>query len=375
MAEPRAIATDQGPFALPAGSRAVAAQRLRPLPAAAAPLLGVALIEGQAVPVLGLGAGPQGDSMGAWALLPSGLVVAGSALLDDVPEGAPALPALHPAAQPLPPSRPAAGEGGWVVPARRAAGAGGILACRLGPQVEVRLPFALVRRVLPLPSLVPVPGRPAAMAGLALVEGLAVLVVDPVALGGDPADPAPLLVVVELDGRRIGLPCQSVAPAAPGQRADTSALAALLEGVAAPEATPAPPTPPAPSRSLLLVLAGGQRFALAAEEVAAVLAPTLTLPAPGGRQRIVGHRGEVLPVADAGLALGGVPALRPDMPGPLLRLALAAPVALAVQEVIGLRRVPLAAITLVGPGLLAAVAGLPDGPLPVCRAAALAGGR
>jgi chemotaxis signal transduction protein len=372
MAEPRAIATGQGAFLLPAGSRAVAAQRLRPLPAAAPPLLGVALIEGQAVPVLGLGDGAEAKLIGAWALLPSGLVVAGSALLDAAPEGAAPLPALQPAAQPLPPARPAAGEGGWVVAARRAEAAMGILACRLGPQVEIGLPFALVRRVLPLPPLVPVPGRPAGMAGLAVVERLAVLVVDPAALGGDPA---PLLVVLELAGRRIGLPCQSVVPAAHGQPADTGALAALLEGVAAPEATPAPPTPPAPGRSLLLVQAGGQRFALAAEEVAAVLAPTLTLPAPGGRLRIVGHRGEVLPVADAGLALGGTAALRPDMPGPLLRLALPAPVALAVQEVIGLRRVPLAAITLVGPGLLAAVAGLPDGPLPVCRAAALAGGR
>jgi hypothetical protein len=81
----------------------------------------------------------------------------------------------------------------------------------------------------------------------------------------------------------------------------------------------------------------------------------------------------VLPVLDAGVALGLPPVLGGGaQEAPLLRLALPRPVALAVAGVAGLRRVPERLVAEVGgEGPVAAVATLGDAPLPICRAAVL----
>jgi chemotaxis signal transduction protein len=74
--------------------------------------------------------------------------------------------------------------------------------------------------------------------------------------------------------------------------------------------------------------------------VEAVLPPILPVPGPD-HAHIVAHRGQVLPVFDAGLALGGPAVLGQDAV-PMLRLG---GVAVAVAMVEGLRRVPLSAIS------------------------------
>ena len=100
-----------------------------------------------------------------------------------------------------------------------------------------------------------------------------------------------------------------------------------------------------PSLPLLFCTAGGTRFALPALEVEAVLPPMLPVPGPD-QVHIVAHRGQVLPVFDAGLVLGG-PAVLGGGAVPMLRLA---GVAVAVAAVEGLRRVPLSTISATNAG-------------------------
>lgn len=206
------------------------------------------------------------------------------------------------------------------------------------------VPRPWLERLVPWPGLQALPFAPASVQGLALAGG-AVLV-----LAG-PADP-PLLAVLRLRDCLIGLGCAEARPdPSPGDGDwlppdDALALAPL----APPEAARVEQ----PSIALLFCQAGGLRFALPALEVDAVLPPTLPAPAPAGSGAIhgvVAHRGQVLPVLDAGLALGGTAALA-GHEVPMLRLhgGLPGPVAVAVAVVEGLRRVALAALSTAAPG-------------------------
>jgi chemotaxis signal transduction protein len=191
-------------------------------------------------------------------------------------------------------------------------------------------------------------------------------------------------VLLHHAGRRLALPCERVALVnEPGEcftafLGTTAARAALA--LAPLVAIPAPP-PAQPQRGLLLCHAGGLDFALAVEEVVAVIPPLPPTPvgAAGTALRgVCAHRGDILPVVDAGERLGGPPALGAG-PVPLLRLAGARPVALAVAAVAGLRQVPEADLALVraglpglAPGLVLALARFAGSLLPVLCAAALA---
>jgi chemotaxis signal transduction protein len=103
----------------------------------------------------------------------------------------------------------------------------------------------------------------------------------------------------------------------------------------------------------------------------------LPSPLPGGAgphapDGVVAHRGDVLPVADAGRALGGLPLLAPGLAVPLLRLSGPAPVALAVSAVLGLRALPLAGLVELGAeGIVAGLLPFQGLPLPLCRGAEL----
>nr|WP_245214629.1 chemotaxis protein CheW [Pararoseomonas indoligenes] len=188
-------------------------------------------------------------------------------------------------------------------------------------------------------------------------------------LAGEEGEPLLALLVVE--GRRLGLPCRGAAPLA---QAPALPLALLHPGLlaAAPLALPPAAVAPLPTRLLLLARAGETGFALPLEEVAAVLPPQVPRNAGSGALAgIAAHRGDVLPVLDAGTRLGG----RPVLTGgalPMLRLQGAQPAALAVSAVLGLRAVPETDLAPVpGQGLVAAMARLDGAVLPVCRARAL----
>jgi chemotaxis signal transduction protein len=131
-----------------------------------------------------------------------------------------------------------------------------------------------------------------------------------------------------------------------------------------------------PTRALLLAQAAGARFALRLEEVAAVLPPQAPRNHGNGQAALAGiaaHRGDVLPVLDAGLRLGRTAVLAGSGPVPMLRLQGARPVALAVTSVLGLRAGPEADLAPVaGGGLVAAILRLDGAALPVCRADVLA---
>lgn len=261
----------------------------------------------------------------------------GDALLVEPPEGEVcALPT-----RPAPPSLPS------LPMPRRAAAAPLPPGMRLGTLV---VPRAALWRLVSMPEVTPLPFAPPGVAGLAVAEGIAALV-----LGG-PAD-APLLALLSVQGRMLGLPCQDARPdPAPGSVEMVSAAAlALAPPLPEPRAAPAIVETP-----LLLADAGGITFALPVLAIDAVLPPLLPAPPPaeaGGRIRgVVSHRGQVLPVVDAGQALGGPPALGFEAV-PLLRLG---GVALAVVQVRGLRRVPEAALTARGAGPVIATA-WPDG--------------
>jgi chemotaxis signal transduction protein len=376
MAE-RALLAGGRAFALPVLAEAVAPVPVTPLPLAAPGLLGLALIGGEAVPVLAPVAGLAGGP--AWMRLPAGgVILAGDALLDPAPPGAEALNLPRIAPRVAPPARPAAGEG-WAVPARTARGLTRSLAVETGCGRLV-LPFAALEHLLPVPPLRPAPGMEGVALGYAIAEGAPVLVLDPAALagGGRKVGEATLLVLFRHGGRRLGVPALRVAPAAPGEATVVARLDALLPRLGgAPLGSMAAPPVPEPARTILLCSAGGQAFALPVEDVAAVIPPLAPTPAPPGLdprfRGVAAHRGDVLPVLDAGVSLGLPPVLAGSgQEAPLLRLALPRPVALAVAAVTGLRRVPNRLVSEVGgDGPVAAVAALGDVPLPICRAAVL----
>ncbi|WP_141563055.1 chemotaxis protein CheW [Teichococcus rhizosphaerae] len=392
-----ALRAGEGWYRLPPGTVPVAPAALRPVPGMPEGMLGLALRQGVAVPVLA----PGGLSGPVWLACdgPAGpFLVTGDAVAAPAPPGALPLPmratAPRPAAphtsSPVPPpiQPPAAGAPGPIAPRREEA----LLLHLAGWRFP--LPAGALLRVVPLPPLAPPPGRPPGALGLGMVAGEAgaALLLDPAWL--DPACPdlgaptlagAPLMAVLLLGGRCYALPCDHVTPVP----SLPEGAARLGERLAGPEAAPLralapphrlmPPLAPRPGRDLLLARAGTLAFALPVEEVGALVAPQApaAVPKAGGRLRgVVAHGGDVLPVLDGGEAMGEASVLAAHPAPPLLRLGGAWPVALAVSAVLGLRRWPLADIhPLEVPGLVAALA-LPgvasERPLPVCRAEALA---
>ncbi len=265
--------------------------------------------------------------------------------------------------------------------------------------VALAVPAALAEHIHPMPALLALPGAPAGVAGLAHSGGAPILVLDTGFVGGgsgmgDDAAPA-LLLALGWQGRRIGLPAQRIAagPEVPALRlfhawlASPAAAAALA---CAPPALAAMPVLPVPERHLVLFRAGGLRAALPVEAVRAVLAATRPQPLPGADPRpadptgtrhphgFAAHRGEVLPVRDAGQRLSGQPCWTTSG-APMIRLGLGAEVLLAVQAIEGVRCLPAADITPLGGGhgmeparLVAAVARWQGESLLVLSPAALA---
>ncbi|MDP3418773.1 chemotaxis protein CheW, partial [Falsiroseomonas sp.] len=303
------------------------------------------------------------------------------------PQGAPLLVPPRLAARRVPPPLPVADAAeGWTVPMRGAATRQMALAAELGA-LRLVLPFAALERVVPMPVLRPAPAAGPCALGYAVAAGAPVLVLDAgwlmqpapeVQQAAPEAQQASLLVLFRHGGRRLGLPCARIGPARAGeptlahrldQVAEALTAAPLAEAAAVPAATP--------TRALLLCSAGGQAFALPVEEVVAVIPPQAPTPAPEGSEPafrgVAAHRGDVLPVFDAGLRLGALAVLGwPGASAPLLRLAGLPAVALAVSHVTGLRRIPEQDIAAVaGEGLVSAVVAMGDQPLPVCRAAVL----
>jgi chemotaxis signal transduction protein len=381
-AAPRALMAGGRCFALPEGAVALPVGSMRPVPLGGAGLLGIALVEGAAVPVLapapGLGNGP------AWALaeLPSGrAVLAGEALLDSLPEEAETLPALSIAGRKPPPPMRRSRYAVAAPEARTLRGLPAALSLDLGGQSLV-VPLALLETVLPLPALQPAGLGPAAL-GIAATVGGPVLVLDPAPLMEDPPGPEKPthLAIFRHAGRRLGLPCAQLRPAPGGGARLAAKLDALLPslGAAAPVETPAA-APAEPMRALLVCEAAGAAFAVPVEEVEAAIPPVAPSAAPAGAaarlRGVVAHRGEVLPVLDGGERLGRAPVLAaPGHEAPMLRLALASPVALAVDQVNGLRQVAERLVVPTdGPGPAFAIATIGEQQVPVCHAAALAEG-
>ena len=352
---------------LPPGASAAAAPVLRPLPGGGGRLL-VGMLGGGALPAWVL----PGAAMPAraWVLVPGAegaLLLGGDALADSLPPGATPVPAPD---YPPPPIRLAQTAKGpsseaaeeavpGAVPVAR--GRGGVRLALAGGPMDI--PFEALVRLLPMPPLHPAPGAPPAARGLAWTEAGAVLVLH--------AGEAALLAVILSGGRLLGLPCRGAAPV-PGAAVLPPALSDPALLAAAPLSRPALPEPAAPTRLLLLFRAAGAAFALPLEEVAAVLPPERPRnPGAGGMAGIAAHRGDVLPVLDAGLRLGRGPVLTGG-PAPMLRLAGARPAALAVSSVQGLRAVPSADIVPVdGGGMVAAVARLDGDAIAVLRAPSL----
>jgi chemotaxis signal transduction protein len=253
--------------------------------------------------------------------------------------------AVQPPASPAPPPPAAAAAVAAPLGRRAAATARGtMLGMRLrrGEVEDVLVPRAYLERVLPWPDVQPLAFAPPGVLGIGMAMlGAPVLVLEV-------PQPQKLLAVLRLDGRLIGLGCADLRP-------DPAAgdTAWLPEGAwaLAPLAPSIAPQLEQPSLPLLFCTAAGTRFALPALEVEAVLPPVLPVPGPGpgsgpDQVHIVAHRGQVLPVCDAGLALGG-PAALAQGAVPMLRLA---GVAVAVTAVEGLRRVPLSAISAANAG-------------------------
>jgi chemotaxis signal transduction protein len=371
---------------LPAGTLALAAPPLRrPLPGGGA----LALAEGRLVPALD----PAALDVGAtWVLLPGpdGVLLAAEAFLPSAPPDTPALPAEFLRAPPPTPA-PRLAALPATAPVRRAnaaqVGLSG-LALHLGG-VSLTVPASLAEHILPAAPAVPVPAAPPGVLGYVLAGGAPALVLDLGWCAGQPGEPMPadLLAVLIHRGLRFALPCARVAAVAESGAGflawlDTpAARRALAE---APAAVPALLPPLEPQRGLLLCIAAGRRFAVPAEEITAVIPPQRPLPPPaqaGTRVRgLCAHRGDVLPVFDAGEGMGGLPALA-DGAAPLLRLPGnpllgIAGLAIAVHAVLGLRRVAASACTAVEDpgGLVAAIARFEDAPLPVLRLGVLAAG-
>lgn len=258
-------------------------------------------------------------------------------------------------------------------PPRRASGLGA-LHLSLG-SIALALPAALAEHILPMPALRPMPGAPPGVAGLAEAGGAPVLVLHTGFAAGmtDAGGEEPtLLLVLHHEGRRFGLPAARIeaGPATHGM----AGFAAWLETAEArdalghaPAASEAAPPAPVPHRHLVLCRAAGMDVALPAESVVAILAPTEPLPTPRpGLAGVAAHRGDVLPVLDGGLLLGGAPSLAQG-PAPLIRLAVHPEVLVAVEQVAGVRALPVSEVTplVLRDGLVQGIARLGGSPLPV----------
>lgn len=202
-----------------------------------------------------------------------------------------------------------------------------------GGAPALHVPRAWLERLVLMPAVSPLPFAPPGVRGLALAEGGVLLLDGPAGL--------PLLAVLRVEGRLLGLACAGARPDADAGDGGWLPAGAWALAPRVPEAVPVPAVPSTP---LLFCQAGGLDFALPALEVEAVLAPQRPTPAPRdpALRGVVAHRGQVLPVLDAGAALGG-PAVLTGAEVPMLRLA--GPIALAVTGVEGLRRVADAAIS------------------------------
>ncbi|HEY8614162.1 MAG TPA: chemotaxis protein CheW [Roseomonas sp.] len=354
---------------LPEGASAAATPVLRPLPDGGGRLC-VGLLGGGALPAWVLPGAAQPAR--AWALVPGaeGAVLLGG---DSLTASPPADAALVPS-PPFPPPRlrlahrsEVAGEAPAPTPQAR----GGFRLALAGGAVD--LPFAALDRLLPMPPLHPMPEPAPGMRGMAWTAAGPVLVLDPALLGVEGEAEGPLLAILLCEGRRIGLPCRGASPVAEAPPSLPLVLHSPALLAAAPLALPLAAKPPLPTRLLLLARAGRAGFALPLEEVAAILPPQAPRNRGGGAVAgIAAHRGDVLPVLDAGWRLGRGPVLSGNAPVPMLRLQGADPVALAVSAVLGLRAVPEADLAPVaGAGLVSAVAHLDGAVLPVCRARAL----
>jgi chemotaxis signal transduction protein len=382
-------------FALPGGARAVAPPALvRPVPGGPPELLGLALETGRAMLVWALDPTPA-----AWVSVESAggpMMLGGAEASATAPPGAPGLvlPSLVAATAPgqraphlpaAPPASPlASSTGGHAAPAAALPRAR-TLALRHGAHA-VTVPLEAMDGIRPMPTEIsPVPGAPGCVLGYAeTVDGVALLL-DPAwcSAAAAPAAALPgLVAVLRQAGRRLGVPCARADPGKAGG-ALASRLSGTPDGRRALDLAPlvreaTPPRQAEALRPLLLCRAAGLAFAVAAEEVAAVLQPQPPAPAPAGAgvpvRGLRAHRGEVLPIFDAAERLGARSVGTEAEAAPLLRLALPWPVALAVTQVLGLRSVAADALAPVaGDPLVVALAMLDGRPVPVCHAAALAG--
>jgi chemotaxis signal transduction protein len=356
---------------LPEGASVTATSPvLRPLPGGAGRLC-IGLLGGGALPAWVLPGAAHPARV--WVLVPGpegAVLLGGDSLTDSSPTDAAPVPP-----PPFPPPRlrlahraEAETETEDAVQSAR----GGFRLRLSGGALDI--PFAALARLMPMPSLHPVPDPPAGVRGMAWTEAGPVLVLDPTLVEGEGGD-APLLAILLSEGRQIGLPCHGAAPVAEAPPLPPAlAIPALL--AAAPLARSPVAAAAVPTRALLLAQAAGARFALRLEEVAAVLPPQAPRNHGNGQAALAGiaaHRGDVLPVLDAGLRLGRTAVLAGSGPVPMLRLQDARPVALAVTSVLGLRAVPEADLAPVaGGGLVAAILRLDGAALPVCRADVLA---
>ena len=384
---------------LPEGASAIAAPPvLRPLPGGGGRLL-VGLLGASAVPAWVLPGAARPAA--AWVLVPDpeGALLLGGDALADAPPGAPPVPPpAYPAPRirlaraggadaAAPSSAPSRGGFRLILPRADAGGCGEVapgssasprIASRAaGPSPVLDIPFGALARLVPMPLLHPAPDAPPPALGLAWTGAGPVLVLDPTPFGGE-AGEAPLLAILLSEGRQLGLPCRGATPIPaavplPPPLSQPALLAAAPLG-----RLPEMP-PPAPTRLLLVARASGAGFALPLEEVTTVLAPQRPLSCGAGALAgIAAHRGDVLPVLDAGARLGQAPVLGTGQPVPMLRLTGThhggQSAALAVSSVTGLRAVPEADVAPVaGDGLVAAVLRLDGAPLPVLRARALLG--
>ena len=379
FATPRALLAGGRCFILPEGAVRVPTAPLRPMPLGSGALLGLALVDGMALPVMAPAPGLEGGPAWVLALGHSGrAVLAGEAVLDFVPEEAEPLSGFSLGTRPPPSPLPPPARATPQQAPRSVRGLPAALALELGGQTMV-LPIALLDTVIPMPMLGPAKGMGEAVLGIAMTAQGPVPVLDPAQLAEAPPDDAKPthLVLFRHAGRRLGLPCTQLGPAQGGAR-----LAARLDalvgeiGPAAVEAT-MPIAPEEPMLALLFCETGGEPFAVPAEEVDAAIPPTIPAAAPegaaGGLRGVVAHRGEVLPVIDGGERLGRAPVMSErGREVPLLRLAGRNPVALAVNHVSGLRQVPerlLEPVSDHGPAFALAVLGGVQ--VPVCHAAAL----
>ncbi|MCW8084893.1 chemotaxis protein CheW [Sabulicella glaciei] len=230
------------------------------------------------------------------------------------------------------------------------------------------VPTSLAWRIHGFDAPVPLPASPPGMLGVSLLDGAPVPVL---ALPGARGwRDAALLLELRHGGHRFALPAGRISALPSGGEDFTEWLgsreaASLL--AMAPLAPADALAPPVANRDLVLFSAGGRDVALPVEAVVAVLPPLNPAPVPGGS--VAAHRGEVLPVLDAGPRLGGAPT---RLPAPLLRLATHPGRLMLVSAVAGVRAVPAAEIhPLRQGGLIAALARFGAAPLPVLSVAAL----